>query len=223
MKRKTNTVRASLAFLQLKIALFIIFCENVIAMLTGNVNYVNTFPTLADVQTALDALKAANLAAQDRSLTAIANRNQAWENMLGLMRPLAAWVQAHCQNNLAILLSSGFNAVRNRTPVGPLTPPQTPILGQGTKTGELAARTRTLRGAYTYCWRVALASAPTVYLQTVLSTSVRHTFPGLTAGQIYTVDVCGIGAAGEGAYSPAVSLMVIQKPSFFFGFSSDLT
>ncbi|HEX3816994.1 MAG TPA: hypothetical protein VHW03_01760 [Chthoniobacterales bacterium] len=99
--------------------MFIIFCENVLMMMTGNTNYVSSFPSLVDVQAALDALKAANLAAQDRSITAIANRNQAREDLLGLMRSLAAWVQAHCQNNLAILLSSGFDANRTRTPVGP--------------------------------------------------------------------------------------------------------
>lgn len=209
MKTKTTTIRVSLAFIQLAVGLFITFCENVVTMLTDNANYTSPFPALADVQIAIDTLKATYLAAQDRSITAIANRNQAWEHLLGLMRPLASWVQAHCQNNLAILVGSGFYATRSRTPVGPLTAPQTPILQQGPKTGELAARTRQLRGAYTYCWRIALASAPTVYLQTVFSTSVRQTFSGLTAGQIYNVEVCGIGAAGEGAYSVTVSMMVI--------------
>jgi hypothetical protein len=73
----------------------------------------------------------------------------------------------------------------------------------------LSTSTRRLRGSYTYCFRVALASAPTVYIQTVPTTSIRHTFEGLTPGQAYVVDVCGIGSAGEGAYSPAVSHMVI--------------
>jgi hypothetical protein len=202
-------VRLSLAFLQLAVLLFIAFCENVVEMLTGNLSYTDPFPALADVTAKIDALKAAQQAAMDRSRVAIAARNQRWEELLGLMRQLAAWVQAHCQNSLEILATSGFNAVRSRTPVGPLPAPQTPTLKQGPNTGMLSTSTRRLRGSYTYCFRVALASAPTVYIQTVLTTSVRHTFEGLTPGQAYVVDVCGIGANGEGAYSPAVSHMVI--------------
>ena len=138
--KKITTVRVSLAFLQLAIGLFITFSENVVAMLTGNLNYTSPFPALPAVQEAIDALKASYLAAKDGGRVAIAARNQDWETLLGLMRPLAAWVQSHCQNNLAILLTSGFNATRSRTPVGNLLPPETPVLTQGSNTGVLAAR-----------------------------------------------------------------------------------
>jgi hypothetical protein len=193
----------------LAVLLLIAFCENAVEMLTGNLSCGDPFPALIDITAKIDALKAAQQLAMDRSKTAIAARNQRREDLLGVMRPLGAWVQAHCQNSLEILATSGFNAVRRGTPVGPLLPPETPKVKQGPSTGMLAAKTRRQRGAYTYCFRVALASAPTVYVQTVVTTSIRHVFEGLTPGQTYIVDVCGIGSAGEGAYTPGVAHMVI--------------
>ncbi len=51
-------------------------------------------------------------------------------------------------------------------------------------------------GAYAYNWRVALASAPTVYVQTTQATGARHTFVGLTGGEIYNVELNALGSAG---------------------------
>jgi hypothetical protein len=50
-------------------------------------------------------------------------------------------------------------------------------------------------GASTYNWRVALASAPTVYLQTAQTTAARILFNDLTAGQVYNVELNSVGAA----------------------------
>ena len=63
-------------------------------------------------------------------------------------------------------------------------------------------------GAYTYNWRLALASAPTVYLQTAQTTAARHTFEGLTAGQIYNMQLNAVGTAGESNWSGVTSFMV---------------
>lgn len=208
MNPSTN-VRVALRFVRLAINLLIAFCENVVGMLTDNANFPDPFPELTEVKSAIAALKAAALAAMDGGRMAIAARKQRKEELLELMRPLASWVQAHCQNSLEIFTTSGFIAVRSRTLVGTLSAPDAPRLKQGPDTGTLAARTRLLHGAYTYCHRIALASAPNVYLQVAVTTTVKHTFENLIPGQIYRVDVCGIGAAGEGAYSPAVSHMVI--------------
>jgi hypothetical protein len=61
--------------------------------------------------------------------------------------------------------------------------------------------------AYIYNWRVALASAPDVYLQQTQTTAADDLFSGLTPGQIYLVDVNVVGTAGPSDWSGTAPLM----------------
>ena len=64
---------------------------------------------------------------------------------------------------MADLPASGFPIQKpTRTPAGVLPAPAAPVLSLGARSGELAASTPPLDNAYTYNWRVALASSPTV-------------------------------------------------------------
>jgi predicted phage tail protein len=56
---------------------------------------------------------------------------------------------------------------------------------------------------------VALASVPTVYVQTAQTTAARNTFSGLAPGQVYAVEVNAVGSAGASNWSNAADLMVI--------------
>jgi hypothetical protein len=82
-------------------------------------------------------------------------------------------------------------------------------VSQASLTGSLRAVISPVRGAYAYNWRVALASAPTVYVQTKQTTSGRATFQGLTPGQVYNVAANAVGSAGTSDWSDVGSLMVI--------------
>jgi len=66
-----------------------------------------------------------------------------------------------------------------------------------------------VKGGYAYNWRVALASAPTVYVQTAQTTGGRTKFAGLTPGHVYNIEANVVGAAGVSDWSDAGSLMVI--------------
>jgi hypothetical protein len=141
-------------------------------------------------------------------LTAIKNAKRA--ALTALLRELASYVSVACKGNMAILLSSGFPIQKpKRTSAGVLPAPETPVLATGVRTGELAAVTAPVANAYTYNWRVALASAPTDYVQELQRTAARITFTGLTPGQIYIVDVNAVGAEGPGDWSNSAELMVV--------------
>ena len=129
--------------------------------------------------------------------------------LLALMRQLAAWVQAHCENDELILLSSGFKPTKAPAPIGPLLAPNAPAVRYGPYTGTLKARVRKVNGAYAYNWRIALATAPTVYVQTAQTTGGRYLFTGLTPGQIYRVQVDALGSLGESDWSDVTSLMAV--------------
>ena len=205
----TPEPRVSLAFVKRTVALLLLFGRNVVTMMTGNPAFTTPFPTLASVTTALDTLETTAEAALDRSRQAIANRNAAMAAVLSLLRQLAAYVQSHSVGDVAVLISSGFEPVKGSTPIGPLQTPYTAILRQGPTSGSIRARNPKIKGAYSYNWRVALASAPTVFLQEVQTTAARYTFEGLTPGQTYIVQVSAVGAAGETSWSAITSMMVV--------------
>jgi hypothetical protein len=94
-------------------------------------------------------------------------------------------------------------------PIGPLPAPQAPIVRHGAISGTLNARVPKVNGANAYNWRIALASAPTVYVGTAQTTGGRYTFGDLTAGQVYLVQANALGSQGESNWSDTASLMVI--------------
>ena len=199
----------SLAFVRQRIGLLIAFCRQVVIMLTGNPNFTTAFPALTIVTTAIDSLETANGAAMGGDRVDISVRRTAKAELLSLMRQLAAYVQSQGGSDRTVLLGSGFDITEVPESIGPVATPPTPIVRQGQTTGQLRARTQKVAGAYAYNFRLALASAPTVYLQTVQTTSSRATFDGLTPGQTYIVQVNALGTAGASDWSGAGSWMVI--------------
>ena len=209
---KTNTprqLRVLLAPLRDPVRAFLQTGRDIVIAMTDNTDYPTPFPSLADVTAALDDLEAKIAAAAGRGVTAIAVRNAAWAAARSLIRQLANYVQSHCQNDLDVLLGSGFRATKTPGPIGPLPAPAAPICQQGTISGTLRARTGRIYGASSYDWRLALASSPTVYVQTPQTGGSRYQFDGLTAGETYVVQVSAYGTAGQSNWSDAGTLMVV--------------
>lgn len=79
---------------------------------------------------------------------------------------------------------------------------------QGT-TGQATAVTKPVYGGSFYTARLALASAPTVYQQTMQKTGARFEFNGLTAGELYNVQINVTGTAGVSNLSDVGTIRVI--------------
>ena len=129
---------------------------------------------------------------------------------MGLLRPLASYVNGTANGNLEILLSSGFPVQKTgRTPVGPLPAPEAPVVTQGVISGTITVAAPPVYGASAYNWSLALESAPEVDVQTAQTTGARTEFSGLTPGKVYVVSLNAVGAAGVSDWSDYGSLMVI--------------
>jgi hypothetical protein len=170
--------------------------------MTGN----TYFTTLATEVTAADTSYATYLLAKADAVrggveqTAIRNARRG--DLVDLLRGLLSNINAIANGDAEKLLSSGFPLRKTvRTPVGPLATPRAPTVGQGPTTCTLKASTLPVYGASLYTARLALASAPLVYLQTKQSTAAHFLFDGLTAGELYNVGMNAIGAAGPSDWS----------------------
>ena len=204
-------VKPAIAFLTSSSdALLLTGSNTIVNSLTGNPDYPTPTPTLPTVTTAISAFTTAiaDAAGGGKEQTAIKNAKRA--ELVSLLRQLASYVGVTCGGDLAKLLSSGFPTQKpTRTPIGVLPAPYAPVATPGPKSGQLSAVSAPVFGAYTYNWRLALASAPTVFIQQVQTTAASNIFEGLTPGQTYTVQLNAVGSAGTSDWSDDGETMVL--------------
>ena len=181
----------------------------ILEWMKNNAKYPTPSPTLAVAQTAFDAYKVATADAAQGGVENVAIRNARRAELVSLLRQLANYVDATANGDMETLLGSGFPTQKSaRDPIGPLPAPNAPVVKKGPVSGSVIAVSAPVFGASVYNWRVALASAPTAYVQTKQSTGARFTFEGLTPGQLYNIELNAVGSAGTSDWSDGGSLMV---------------
>lgn len=126
------------------------------------------------------------------------------------LRSLALYVQQECDGDLAVLLTSGFEANKAPTPAGVLPAPQQVTLTQGTLSGSLDLRGRPVPNAGAYeAQKTTSVANPGSWESVQPATAARVTLEGLTPGTNYWARLRAIGAAGPGAWSEPVSAIAI--------------
>ena len=200
--------RVLLGFIRLNNDALIMFVRNVVILMTGNASYPTPFPALTAVTDATDALETLTQQAMTGDRLKISARKEARQTLLGLMRKLANYVQAHCQDNVTILLSSGFQAARRP---GPSTLPATPYnarLGAGAVSGSAILRHSKSANADNYTVQIA-TSPEGPFVDYKLSSSTRTEIEGRTPGTMLYARARANGAAGSSDFSNVASRMII--------------
>jgi hypothetical protein len=202
-------LRVSLAILYLPIVLFLMGARSIIIAMTANPNFTTPFPALAEIVAALDDLEAKIAAAAGRDKTAIAVRNTAWGTAKSLIRQLANYVQMHCQNDLGILLSSGFTTTKIPTPVGALPAPQNPRITRTDMTGQVLFRFDRVYGA-DGGYLVQIATDPAgPYVDYVTSSKSRVLINDRTPLTTVWARARATGAAGVGPWSEPTCVVAL--------------
>ena len=166
------------------------------------------------LQTAVDDLNGA-IAAQAQSgggTAATLGKKKKREVLNGLLRKLAHYVQANCNDNLQFVTNSGFQA--KAAPVHSTTPPdkaQIQSVDNG-HTTQLVVTARKVPHARMYQVEIAVVGANKTLgpfqPAGVFAKSRSMTLTGLTPGTIYAVQVRAWGGStGFGEWSDAVSHM----------------
>ena len=181
--------------------------------LYGNVNY----PSPPFASTVLDTARTEFLDAIDLAdnggKAATAEKDSKREALLVLLRQLAAYVQTACGNDMAKLLSSGFNAVSTNNAQSPLATPVIKTIKPG-MSGQLLVTVTAVKNRKTFESRIALIGAGGVpgpwQDNGLFSNSRAIPFDGLTPGSTYMVQVRAVGGStGHSDWSDPVSHMAM--------------
>ena len=119
---------------------------------------------------------------------------------------LAFYVMYMADDNVAILLSSGYNLTKK--PEGnQLAEPDAPVLTSRSNSGEITSMIRAVKGAKYYLFEITGGNLTEDSVWETHSCSRRkYTFTNLTPGQKYWVRVVVLGTGKQKVYSPTVSL-----------------
>ena len=125
------------------------------------------------------------------------------------MKQLGTYVQLNCKNDLAILLSSGFEAAKPKAPVGMLLKPENFKVENGPNSGSIKLSVDKIKGASSYRFESTVAPVTATTNWTVnVGTASKFVVDDLTSGQQYAFRVAGVGADPTIVYSDVVTRFV---------------
>lgn len=182
------------------------FAQGVINRITGNATYPTPPVTIANLQTAKNDFTMKVAAAHAGGPADTAAKNNSRQTLIGMLRQIAMYVQINCSDDMALLLTSGFEAQSTNRASVTLDRPQGLVLKNGSS-GQLVASVSKVKNTNMYEGR---AKGPTGdWLPSVFTGDSQHiSFDGLTAGTMYTVQVRSLGGAtGQSDWSDPSSHM----------------
>jgi hypothetical protein len=171
--------------------------EAVITGLTDNPAFPSLTFDLKAVQAAADDLNAALIAQAHGGPAARAERKNKQEVLVAVLRKAKHYVEDYCGNDLAVLLSSGFQPAATTRNLSPLGNPSILSIDLG-KSGELVLKVSPIARAKCYEMRMAVVGAnrvPEPWGATSLYTSSRIRIENLLPGTTYIFQVRAIGGS----------------------------
>ena len=200
--------KVSLGFAELSDTELDNFAQGVINALTGNATYPTPPVTLADLKAAVDDFTAKMAAAQTGGVSATAAKNNSRDTLIGMLRRVATYVQLMCNDDPALLLTSGFQMQSTSRSSTPLEKPQGLSIKNG-GAGQLVARVDPVKNANMYEGRAKAVNGD--WLPSVFTgDSRRITLSGLSPGTNYTIEVRALGGStGQSDWSDPSSHMAM--------------
>lgn len=202
------TYRVSLGFAQLPDADLSDFATTVVTKLTNNTSYPTPAVPLATITTDNNTFVAAMAAAAQGGTQLTAAKNAAREALMELLRSQAAYVLSTAQNDLEVILSSGFEVNKTDRTRRPLTKPAITNIDNFAST-QLMVRMSPVDNARSYEVRTRVGSAEWQNAG-VFTKSRGVLLDNLTPGATYDVQARAVGGTtGYSDWSDPVSHMAM--------------
>jgi hypothetical protein len=177
--------------------------------MTNNAKLPNPPVSPADLKVQVEIYISLIAAANDGGKGAKIERDQQREVVVRMLRRLGHWVEANCDDDPAILQSSGYQqAAATYAPSLPLAGPPSFRVESGSNSGQVVVRGRAVPKAVHYLVRYAPMGAdgkPGMWTE-LPSTVIRSiTVDGLTPGTTYAFQVRAFGRLGLTDWSDSVT------------------
>jgi len=179
--------------------------------LTNNPKFPNPPINPADLKTQIDTYASLIAASADGSKKAIAERKKQRAVVVKMLRQLGHWVEANCNDDPAILQSSGFQQratpVRNLPP-HPLAGPPSFKVASGKNSGQVVVKGKPVLKAVSYMARYAPIGSdgkPGSWTELPVAGTRSITVTGLTPGTDYAFQMRALGRAGYTDWSDSVT------------------
>jgi hypothetical protein len=181
------------------------FATAVLNAMTGNASLPNPTIPLSTVTADLSAFQAAEASVVSRVKGATATRNEAYATLHADLQHLLAYVQLVADANPAtaqsIIESAGMSVRKNAThPKSALSVEAGPASGSVKLVAKAVARRASYEWQFSTDQKNWTLAAVTLQAKTAIG--------GLTSGTVYYFRFRGVTAAGEGAFSQVVFLLV---------------
>lgn len=203
----TTLIRVLLDLTRVTAADLLTRANAVYAGLNLNPAYPNPPIDMAAFRAAIDAFLAAITAALDGGAKAIAQRNALGDVLRRMLRQLGHYVEANCNGNMTVFLSSGFPAASNtRSRLQGVSESIRKIV-PGPNSGELVVTLVAVPGAASYELRWApmpSGGAPGDWTNRAVANTRAHTVRDLTAGTAYAFQSRALTGSGFTDWSDSV-------------------
>ena len=177
--------------------------EHIEKSMTGNANFANPVPTVAELTTAREKLVAAIADAQSGAHAAIASKNIAATTLSQLLVRMSRYVNSVAAGDVTKAVSSGFELAKKPDPIDQLEAPTNFEGRTATIAGQVDLRWKGVHGGRMYFVYMSTDNGAS-WEQVGMSSRGRFTVTGLTSGQVYAFRVAAIGRVGEGPVSETV-------------------
>jgi hypothetical protein len=197
-----------LDFVKLHVAEKPEFGANVMLKMTDNPNFPSPDVSLEVLKAKNDLVRSCSVETFSRSKEATILLHQAIADWNDTMRIMANYVNRIADGDGAVILSAGFNLVKQPA-AGPR--PELKVV-PGEKSGTVALRRQAVAGARAYIWQLCTGSSPAeesgwTVAQVTSKASVVLT--GLTTFTKYWFRVAAVTVGGTTAYSQPVMQVVV--------------
>lgn len=180
--------------------------ELIVDSMTGNANFTNPMPLIADLKAATTAFDTAIIKAKEGGKTEHLNREIKRHELIAMLEKLALYVQIEADGIDAVLASSGFTLSKQRQPVGILPKPQN-FAVHAENVGIIKLSLKTIQGAKSYQYEYRKKGEKA--WEVIVFTKATLLLTELESGQQYEFRVAAIGTVLQRIYSDVLSSYVL--------------
>ena len=181
----------------------------IIAAMTGNAQFPEPNPALADLSNSLQLFSDALVLSLTKDRVKLAVKNKLRGNLAAQLAKLASYVEFTAQGDRAILSASGFPLTPETSPARALTQPTNFTVEVGSRTGAALAVLNPVAYAKAYVFRWGPAPIVNDIWLHAAHTKPRFTITGLVPGSSYSFQIAAVGSKGQLVETDIITKMVV--------------